>query len=68
MSLPRCHCGAEAVVFVPGDAGEESDMFLLRRPVADRAWCMPCAVLAGFPWLTGDRRGRAKRIPRTVGH
>lgn len=48
-------CPAPAVVLLPGDDGISSMGILLRRPVPDRAFCLSCAQLAGWPWLRSER-------------
>lgn len=35
-------CPEPAAVFLPGDAGERCDLFMLRREVKLRAWCLCC--------------------------
>jgi len=35
-------CPEPAAVFLPGDAGERCDLFMLRREVPLRAWCLCC--------------------------
>ena len=62
--LSRCACGADGVVFSPGTiafpATEENDLFLACVPtpaveaVATRAWCLECAVAAGWPWISAE--------------
>ena len=47
------HCAADAVVIAPGSEAIH-ELFLLRRGVPDRRWCLSCAQQAGFPWLTSE--------------
>lgn len=50
----RCHvCHAEPEVFVLG--GEEGS------PI--ESWCLACAKLAGFPWVTSEA-GAMRRLAR----
>ena len=59
--MMRCdHCTADAVVVAPG-AEPVRELFMLRRPIADRCWCLQHAQAAGFPWLRSEaaKRGAA---------
>lgn len=63
------HCLSSAVVINPGTNGVKGgpyQAFLLKRPVATRKWCLPCAKLAGWPWLLAEhpvarRRSKPER-------
>lgn len=53
------HCSSDAVVISPG-SDETREFFLLVREVPRRNWCMPCAQLAGWPWIAVERQKKSK--------
>jgi hypothetical protein len=61
MTMTCDQCPEPAVVFVPGDAGESCDMFLLRG-IPLRCLCLAHATAAGWPWITSEQPKRRKAV------
>lgn len=56
-----CDVCASPTVFCisPGRDGLRHPLLgQITRSVADRTWCEPCAVAAGWPWLSSERAKR----------